>query len=131
MPAAAISSRISITCSMTSGAEPERRLVGDQHPRRLGQQRCERQHLLLTARQHAGRKLATLPQGGEALVDRFALLASSTRRRFSSTVSPAKMPRDSGASTRPSRERLYGGRRLDAPATVEHDACPRRPGRGR
>ena len=57
--------------------EAERRLVGDEHHRRVGERGGEAQHLLLAAGEQAGHLLAPLRQDREALVG----LARGARRR--------------------------------------------------
>ena len=89
--------------------EAEGGLVGDQHLRRVGERGRQAQHLLLAARQQAGDLLAPLRRGSGTARTPCSRSVGSRRStvRFSSTVSPGKMPRASGTSSRPSRARWY------------------------
>ena len=85
--------------------EAERRLVGDEHLRRVGERGRQAQHLLLAAGEQAGDLLAPFGRGSGTARSACWRSVGSRRStvRFSSTVRPGKMPRASGTRSRPSR----------------------------
>ena len=94
---------------------------------RVGESGCEAEHLLLAAGEQAGDLAAPVGEDREALVRPGCAgpCRATCTERFSSTVSPGKMPRASGTRRTPSRARRNGAQRRDVVA-VQEDLPERR-----